>query len=566
MDSVMRWILRQPVEQPDAREIARQFQLPAALATMACERAALQGLTPDHFLGPKLKSLPDPFLLPGMQPAVELLLGAVVRNARITLFGDYDVDGVTSLTILSRFLQAWGVEVACFLPERLAEGYGLSAEALERCINTTQPQVIIAMDCGTNSVAEIAATQARGIDMIVIDHHEPSTPATSVPIVNPKLGQGHTDFCTAGLAFKFCHALLKQTDRRDPDLRNWLDLVALGTVADLAPLTGENRILVHHGLKRMPRSCWPGLQALMKVGQVGPNPTTDDVGFRLGPRINAAGRLGTAEAALELLTTDDARRARTIADELNNRNTERQRVERATLREAEAALDYMPDPKAIVLANEGWHPGVVGIVASRIMRRFHRPTFVIAVDENGMGKGSGRSIDGVSLIELLQQAAPCLEQFGGHHAAAGLSIRAEQIDTLRQSLAEAVTRTVTPELLQPSLRIDAIVRYDELHLEFLEAHEQLQPYGAANAQPLFAMCGVRPAEPPRVMKEKHLSFRFGRNGGGVRAIWFDGARTPLPAPPWDVAFQVGVNEYRGNRQIQVTIRAIRTSSSEFATA
>lgn len=564
MQETTRWILQPPIRHPAAGDLAREYALPPALATLACQRAEALGESPEAFLGPKLKQLRDPFELPGMRDAVELVLGAITRGNRITLFGDYDVDGVTSLTILRRFLQAaFGVDAIGFLPERLAEGYGLSFEALARCVETTRPHLIVAMDCGTNSVAEIEAIQAQGIDMVVVDHHEPSTPARTVPVVNPKLGSGHTDFCTAGLAFKLCHALLKQTGRRDPDLREWLDLVALGTVADLAPLTGENRILVRHGLERMARTRWPGLQALKEVSQVTGIPNVDDVGYRLGPRINAAGRLGTAEAALQLLTTDDERQARRIADELNRRNAERQRVERATVLEAEQALETDPVPPAIVLAREGWHPGVVGIVASRLMRRFHRPTFVIAIDAEGMGKGSGRSVEGVSLIELLESAEACLEKFGGHHAAAGLSVREDQVLTLRQALCEAVQRHVAPELLRPALRIDAEVPADSLNLDFLEAHEMLQPYGAANAQPLFVMRGVTPVETPRVMKEKHLAVRFGRNGREVRAVWFDGAREELPRPPWDVAFQVGPNDYRGLRRLQVTMRAVRASSSTF---
>ena len=370
-----------------------------------------------------------------------------------------------------------------------------------------------------------------------------------------------------------CHALLKRRPLPGYDLKESLDLVALGTVADLVPLVEENRILVRRGTQQMALSRRPGVRALMDVAAIKPPVRPAHIGFRLGPRLNAAGRLGTAQAALELLSTTDETRARELAAALDAQNRERQTVEQQTLLQAQAQLDTLCGddgalpPAAIVVGARGWHPGVLGIVASRLMRSHHRPTLVIGFDEHGMGKGSGRSIEGLSLVGALTRCASRLEKFGGHEMAAGLTVQEASFADFQRDFCRVARSLLSDEQLLPSLRLDAEVTLPELDADFLGCHESLQPFGMGNAQPVFLARGVVPAAEPRVVKEKHLSFSLrhrsaegeGRYAPTTRAIYFGGALEELPAAPWDVAFQVEANDYRGVTELQVQVQALRTA-------
>ena len=402
----------------------------------------------ETFLRPRLKSLSDPFLLPNMQAAAQRVLAALDRRERVVLFGDYDVDGVTSIALLTEMLRAYGGAPELFLPLRMEEGYGLSPESVERCLKQHHPQLLIAVDCGTSSVSEIVDLTRRGVDVIVLDHHEPKSALPDcVAIVNPKIDP-ESPFhylCSVGIVFKLCHALLKTRPLFDFDLKSKLDLVALGTVADIVPLRGENRIFVRRGAIEITRRTRSGLRKLIEVSGVRPSTSTDDIGFRLGPRLNAAGRLSTAEKSLQLLLTKDENEAGALADLLDKQNRDRQEIERQVFIAAEEQIcrdfDSSRDAAIVVGARE-WHPGVVGIVASRISRKYHRPTIVIGFEANGTGKGSGRSIEGLNLVEALDRCAESLEKFGGHEMAAGLTIREEKIDVFA-----AEFRRVTRELL-----------------------------------------------------------------------------------------------------------------------
>ncbi len=361
-----------------------------------------------------------------MDKAVARILLAMDRRERVVLYGDYDVDGVSSLALLSRVLSRFGGAPSCFLPLRMDEGYGLSHEGVKRCLDTLRPQLLIALDCGTSSVEEVAALNAQGVDVVILDHHEchGALPQAHA-LVNPKLSADFHYLCTVGLVFKLCHALLKVRPVAGLDLREYLDLVALGTVADLAPLIAENRILVKKGLIRLESTRWAGIRALLEVAAVQFPARPSDIGFRLGPRLNAAGRLGTAEDALNLLLTDDPARARELACSLDAQNKERQAVELAVLTQAEIQLASCFEPArdcAIVVGDTGWHSGVVGIVASRLSKTHHRPVLVIGFDETGSGRGSGRSIAGLSLVAALGQCGHLLDKFGGHDMAAGFSL------------------------------------------------------------------------------------------------------------------------------------------------
>jgi single-stranded-DNA-specific exonuclease len=541
----------------------RELGLPPFVAELLCRRGFSTPALASPFLEPRLKTLSDPFLLPNMEAAVQRLLAAIDARERIVLYGDYDVDGVTSLAIFTRVLQAYGATVASFLPSRMEEGYGLSHDGVRRCVEEHRPQLLVAVDCGTSSVAEIAALRRDGVDVLVFDHHEPKSalPADAT-IVNPKLGGDFHYLCSAGLAFKAAHALLKRRPRPEFDLKCVLDLVALGTVADLVPLVAENRILVKRGLLQLAETRWPGVRALMAKAVVRPPLCAADVGFKLGPRMNAAGRLGTAQEALELLLTADPARAVVLAERLDAQNRERRAVEDGVLKAAEAQVEEWFRPAehaAVVAGDDGWHPGVVGIVASRLSKRLHRPAIVVGFDAAGVGKGSCRSISGYSLVQALGECAAHLEKHGGHEMAAGLTVQRARFEAFRAAFGAHARGALSAEQLEPRLHLDAELPLSEVDFSVLDHHDLLQPFGAANFQPVFYARGVTLAAPPRVMKEKHLSFHFRHRGSAARGVWFGGAVHTLPPPPWDVAFTVDRHEYEGEVSAQLLVTAVRAA-------
>jgi single-stranded-DNA-specific exonuclease len=519
----------------------------------------------ENFLHPRLKVLGDPFLLPEMNQAVTRLLAAFDQGERIVLFGDYDVDGVTSLALLDSVLRAYGASPALFLPMRMEEGYGLSHESMERCLQQHQPQLLVAVDCGTSSVAEIRQLREHGVDVVVLDHHEPKASLPEcVALVNPKTDPASPFhyLCSVGIVFKLSHALLKTRPVPGFDLRSHLDLVALGTVADIVPLQGENRVLVQKGAEEIARSLRPGLKKLLKVSGVRGPVLPEHIGFRLGPRLNAAGRLTTAEKALRLLLTTDPAEADLLAESLDQQNRERQEVERQIFAAAEAKILAEYDSSihaAIVVGARDWHPGVLGIVASRLARKFHRPAIVIGFDEAGQGKGSGRSIEGLSLVEALARCHEWLNKYGGHEMAAGLTLSEKNLAGFSDAFRRAARELLSDEQLQPRLRIDHEIALSEVNFEFLRWHELLQPFGNGNPQPLFYAREVESVTTPRVLKDKHLLLRLRQRNHHHRAVFFDGAGVELPPPPWDVAFRIKAGEYLGEARLDLHVQALRQS-------
>ena len=566
MSTRTQWVYPKSAEPAD---VARQVR-EAGTAPWVAECLVRRGLSEPElaakFLKPMLRTLGDPFLLPAMDAAVARLLAAVEKRERIVLYGDYDVDGVTSLSLLTRLLGAYGADVATFLPHRVDEGYGLSADGVARCIAELRPELLVAVDCGTTSVAEITRLREARVDVVVLDHHEPKDELPpAVAIVNPKLDRTHSAFdclCSAGIAFKVAHALLKRRPIAGFDIKELLDLTAIGTVADVVPLVGENRIFVRAGLDRIAQSRWPGVRALVEVAGLRTPLRAVDIGFGIGPRLNAAGRLDSASAALELLLTDDEARARSLARSLDLQNRERRTIEGEVLAQAEAQITSLYDPgseSAIVVGGAGWHPGVVGIVASRLQRRYHRPTFVIGFDAMGIGKGSGRSIEGLSLVAALAPCAGLLEKFGGHEMAAGLTMRQEHFEAFRTAFSEAAGAMLTSDQLQRTLRLDAELRLADVNLALLDEHDALQPFGTANHQPIFFTRGVTLAGEPRVMKDKHRSFTFRQARAQCRAVWWNAAEELLPPLPWDIAYTVSRNEWNGRVDAQLEIRDVRAA-------
>lgn len=520
----------------------------------------------ETFLNPRLRDLSDPFLLPDMEAAVTRIFEAIDKQEHICIYGDYDVDGISSITVMRRILHAYGCEPRHFIPRRSSEGYGLSTAAMERCMQEgPTPDLLITVDCGTASIDEVASLRQQGIEVIIVDHHEPNPRGRPDchALVNPKCSEGDAFhyLCAAGVTFKLGHAMLKRRPI-DFDLKELLEFAAVATIADIVPLIGENRLIVRHGLKRLATTLNPGLQALQEIAGMNGQATSMDVGFRIGPRLNAAGRMDAPEEALATLLTDCKRLAREFAERLDDYNRERQNHETRMRNEALAMLSHSFNPErdpVIVLGSRDWHPGVVGIVASRLMRQFHKPTFIVAIDEEGIGKGSGRSIEGVSLVEAIQKCRDMLLAGGGHDMAAGLSIQEDLLASFRDAFGHFVIGSTSEEQRRPKLYLDAEIHFSLLSLEFLTSYELLQPFGNGNPQPLFLARGVSLNGAPQHLKNQHLRLSLRQGVYHHEAIFFGGGERDLPDPPWDIAFQIDRNTYRGRTSLQLVIQDIRAA-------
>ncbi|MDF1812169.1 MAG: single-stranded-DNA-specific exonuclease RecJ [Verrucomicrobiales bacterium] len=553
MPSKTKWIV-EPEPDPDlVRELVTEFGLSEIVVRLAIQRGFTEREEFINFLYPRLKDLSDPFNLHGIAAAVERILRAADDNESVVLFGDYDVDGVSSVALLTKILQGYGIEPRSFLPTRLKEGYGLSTDGLEKSFEGNPPDLVIAADCGTNSREEATYLKEKGIDLIILDHHEPSPEGVAEcdALVNPKLGEDYHYLCTGGVVFKVGHALLKTRPVPGMDLKEFLDFVALATIADIVPLVEENRIFARKGLIQLDRTIHPGLAALKDVANVSIPAKSFDVSHKLGPRLNASGRLDTAKASLDLVLCEDPVIAKTLAEDLDLQNKERQELEFRTREEAEQMiLDLPPDQRSygIVVGSRGWHPGVVGIVASRISKFYHRPTFIIAIDDEGLGKGSGRSVPGISLVDALNDSRDIIEAGGGHEMAAGVTVMEDNIEAFRKRFDAKVKEQATS---------DSLVSLADVKMELLDSYELLHPFGASNPQPLFMAKGVEMGAEPRIIKEKHMKFQFYQDGVLRDAIYFNSADLDLPNPPWDIAFNIDRNEFRGLSQLSITLQAVR---------
>jgi single-stranded-DNA-specific exonuclease len=553
-----RWVIA-PTEPALAKKLSRELRLPPVLAQVLINRGCRNAEAARAFLNPQLRQLRDPFELPDMATAVDRLQGAIENRERIVIYGDYDVDGVTASALLARVLHAAGASVETFLPHRMDEGYGLSKAGIARCLKQHKPDLLIAVDCGTGSVAEISDLKSRHVDVVVLDHHEPPEQLPDCPLVNPKLHYAITAFAAVGIGFKLAHALLKQ-DRKlagQIDLRDHLDLVAIGTVADVVALTGENRVLVKAGLDRLPATQKLGLRALMDVADVPDVVTPYHIGFRIGPRLNAAGRLADARAALELLLTEDAGRAAELANLLDEQNARRQRIEEQIVEQALAMARQFERDRVLVLADDAWHVGVIGIVASRVVQEFYRPTVVIGTG----GKGSCRSVTGFSIVEALSHCAPLLEKFGGHEMAAGLGVKAGNIDKLRRALNAHAGQALKDENLRPQVIVDATVRLDELDEEFFAQLARFEPCGPDNPTPVFAVRDASVRGSARVVGKGHLKFFVSDGESVVEAIWWGMGGVQLPAGPLDIAFAPELNEYGGVETVQLHVKDVRAPAA-----
>jgi single-stranded-DNA-specific exonuclease len=524
------------------------------------------------FLSPDIKDLHDPMTLLGMARAAERLATAVIEGERIALYGDYDVDGTTSVALMTLFFNALGVEPLCRIPDRVSEGYGLNIAAIES-LAEQGVGVIITADCGSTNHEEVARGASLGIDVIITDHHElpDGPPPEAYATINPK--QQECDFPFKGLsgvgvAFNLVIALrarLRELGyftggvRTEPNLSQYLDLVAVGTVADMVPLVDENRILVHLGLKVLSRAKRPGLKALMESAGVEPSAVDSGaIGFKIGPRINAAGRVASATIAYRLLVTDDAREAKVLAERLETENNARRELEARILDEAIEEVERTGANKnrAMALSSDRWHPGIIGIVASRLVERYSRPVVMIAV-EGGVGKGSVRSVKSVDVVNALGVCRELLTRFGGHRAAAGLTLESGRIEEFKTAFVSHFNSTLTDDDLVGELNLDAGVELSTIDVGFATELGRLAPFGMGNKEPLLYIEGLT-IKRTEILKSKHLRLQLSQNGYERKAIAFNmAALHPLEGDGYTIAFSTGLNEWRGRVSADIKIKGVR---------
>jgi len=574
-----------------AGQLARGLNISPLLAQCLLNRGFSEPESIGYFLEPRLKQLADPFLLPDMEKAVDRLLIAHERHESIVVFGDYDVDGVTSTALLLEVLNDLGWKVNYYLPHRMDEGYGLSEDAVQNCLKKVPSTLLLAVDCGSASAVPISQLQQRGIDVIVLDHHQVSSPPPpAVALVNPQLTNlGSTsapsldhpiensakrrdfrELCSVGLAFKLAHALLKRgraiglPGAMGFDLRPLLDLVALGTIADIVPLTGENRILTSAGLERLNTTQRPGLVALKRVAQCPANIGVHEVGFQLAPRLNASGRLETAEEALRLLRATDLGEAFSLAQKMDARNTERQKIERAISENVIRLVGAKFKPEndfVIVEAQTEWHIGVVGIVAARVLQQFYRPTIIVGGDGRHW-RGSGRSVAGFDLAAALRECTHLLVRHGGHAMAAGVTLDPANLDSLRTRLNELAKVALNAEQLQPPLQLDAEVGLDEMTFECLDLLQKLRPMGQGNPAVNLVSRNVTHQRPlQRVGAEKqHVKMWLTDGMSTQEAVWWRAGQESLPVGKFDVAFVPQIDRYNGQSRVQLKMLDWRAAS------
>jgi single-stranded-DNA-specific exonuclease len=554
-----------------ALALAQRLSLPEPVARVLSGRGiAIEDA--ESFLAPTLRALlPDPFHLRDMDAAAQRIADAVMSSEPIAVFGDYDVDGATSSALLKHFFASVGVPIRIYIPDRLKEGYGPNAPALLR-LKAEGIRLVVTVDCGTAAFEPLDTAAEAGLEVIVVDHHvaEPKLPRARA-VVNPNRideTSPHRQLAAVGVAFLLVVAvnkLLREAGwyrmRCEPDLMQWLDLVALGTVCDVVPLTGVNRALVTQGLKVMARRANPGLAALADVARVDEKPGAYHLGFLLGPRVNAGGRVGEADLGARLLTTPDPREAQELARRLDGYNQERQAIEAAVQEEAIAAVEAMPSGAIVFAASEGWHAGVIGIVASRLKERYNRPAFVVAL-EGGIGKGSGRSVSGVDMgaAVIAAKQAGLLINGGGHAMAAGLTVAQDRLGALHRFLDARIGGEIADKGIVPTLALDGALSLLAANRALVAVLEQLQPYGAGNAEPTFV---VRDATVVRadVVGTGHVRCILADAAGGrLKAIAFRSLENPLgqallarPAVPLHLAGHLRADSWAGPDGVQLVI-------------
>jgi len=571
-----RWTLKEVDPQIVARQ-SEQLKIPPLLARILCLRGCVEDDTARRYLSSSLRAdLPSPFEMADMESAVRRIVDAISLKEQIAIWGDYDVDGTTGASVLVTFLRAIGAAPVYHVPHRIEEGYGLNTEGLRR-LKERGIDLVVTVDCGISNASEVAAARQFDLDIVVVDHHQPPEDIPpAIAIINPHLKDCRfpdKGLCAAGLAFYLVIGLRARLRDdgwfRDavPDIRHFLDIVTLGTIADMVPLIGVNRTLIKRGLMELAHSTRPGVIALKQVcGIASGTVSTGQVGFRLGPRINAAGRVDYGIKVVELLTTESLDIAQRIAQELEAHNLERRAIENQVLEQALRQADQAMSGGArysLVLAGDGWHPGVLGIVASRVVEKFHRPTVVIGFNE-GMGKGSARSIGGFHMVEGFRRCAGRLEKFGGHEYAGGLSMRIEQLEAFIEDFERTARQTLTVEQLAPLMAVDAELDFAQIGMPLVRELEVLQPFGVGNPEPVFATTCAEICD--RKIFAAGVRYRLRQKGRVVGGVIFGVSENypGMPGETVDVLYRLAENEWNGAVNVELKIADMRPAGMALA--
>ncbi len=569
--SAKRWIVREQDAERVA-SLARVLAVSPTVAALLLARGCTDEESARSFLKPSYEQLHDPYLMLGMSEAVPRLLKAIYDSEPILVYGDYDVDGTTGTAVLLRALNLLGAKTGYHVPHRFTEGYGIQQAALERAVSEGY-KLAISVDCGIRAHEPLYWARDNGLDVIVTDHHLPDESEGVPPcyaVLNPnQRGCNYPDknLAGVGVAFKLVDALFKERGR-ESQVPAFLKIVAIGTVADVAKLTGENRTIVALGLKDLPKATNPGLRALMQVaGCDGASMTAYDIGFRLGPRINAAGRMDAARAVVELFSTRDFAEASRLAQHLDTRNRERKEVQQQivqlAINELETGETEARDSYVAIIAGEGWHRGVIGIAASKIAERINRPCVVFSIDGD-IAHGSGRSIEPYHLLNGLTSCADLFQKYGGHSHAAGITIRPDQIPAFRRRLNEHAASCLTVEDLQPCVHIDAELPTQEITFELIRELSELEPYGAGNPRPVFWARNLCILSEPRLIGERHLKVNVaGPNGRPLETVWWNGAEQLAHVKSGaEMAYTIETSSWTGETFLQLSIQDVRANSRQ----
>jgi single-stranded-DNA-specific exonuclease len=567
-----RWVIKEKGDSVVVRQLAAALGVTESLANLMVQRRINSPAEASSFFQPSLDYLHDPFLMKDMNVAVDRISSAISKNEKILVYGDYDVDGTTAVAMMYSFLKQQYSNVTYYIPDRYKEGYGVSFLGLDHAYENNC-RVVITLDCGIKAVEKVKYASSKGLDVIICDHHYPGDEIPkALAVLDPKQPQcsyPYKELSGCGVGFKLIQAFARIHSIPFEKIRNYLDLVAVSIASDIVPITGENRVMAYYGLKQLNDSPRTGLREIIKESELHKELAVEDIVFKIGPRINAAGRMETGSKAVDLLVSEDQKLAAEISKEISSFNTERRSVDRSITTEAMRMISEDPrsvNARTTVLYNPLWRKGVIGIVASRLIETYYRPT-VILTESNGFATGSARSVQGYDLYQAIEACSSLLESFGGHMFAAGLTLKKENISAFRERFEEYVNNTISEDQLIPQVVIDSELPFSEISEEFYRILNQFQPYGPENMSPIFVSTHVFDSGAGRMVGSsgEHLKLDLCQESTGTRtfpsiafgqANHFDYIKS---GKPFDICYSIEINEFRGARNLQLNIRDIRPS-------
>lgn len=561
-----KWVNKGNYPIDEVREFSNLLNINAALASILLQRGIDSFDKAKNFFRPSLNDLHDPFLMMDMEKAVNRLCEAIFQKEKILIYGDYDVDGTTSVAMTFDFLLQFTDPdlLDYYIPDRYTEGYGLSGKGVEYAADKGV-KLIITLDCGIRAIQNTSYANEKGIDLIICDHHNPGDKLPEAfAVLDPKRADCSYPFkelSGCGVGFKLLQGFCLQNTVDLQTLYNYLDLVAISIGCDMVAMTGENRTMAFYGLRKINSNPMPGIQSLIKVSGLKSKIKISDLVFYVGPRINAAGRLAHANQSVQLLINKDEAELNSFSKQINEINADRKVFDESTTASAlEMIKEESPDKKTTVLFNESWHKGIVGIVASRCIEHYYRPTIILTA-ANGMATGSARSVAGYNVYDAIDQCSSLLHQYGGHNYAAGLSLELSQLSAFKKKFDEVVSSSISQEQLKPTLNIDLEVSLDFINFKSLGIIQQMAPFGPGNLDPLFVTKGVYLQSNPKLIKEKHLKLTLNQESTtNIEAIAFGMVEyldDLVMGKPFDIAYHIEENEYRGNKTLQVIIKDIK---------